>query len=183
MAGFSLFSLPVLRQLFSSAVRHSTPTLPPHLSVVAPDRVDFIRFANSEKLVVVGFRNGNVGVWRLKNLVQGDITPQLVIPSPTASPLLNLLPCPSPNSSLVLVLSTTKVLTLDLSTSTVVSNFPAGLNASSACWSVKGKQVVVGTRGGALAQFTPSGEQRGEIMSLPATLLNDGQSWEGRFSQ
>jgi hypothetical protein len=53
------------------------------------------------------------------------------------------------------------------------------MNPTAACWSVKGKQVVVGVQGGNLIQFTPAGEQRGEATGLPDQLLSTGDRWEG----
>lgn len=177
--GFNLFSLPLLRQLFASATRHSTPTLPPSIHIPTSSRVDSLHFINSDKTLIAAFRDSSIGVWRLKDLVLGSIIPTGLLPASSATPFLDVLPCPAANSSLLLTVSSSMVNVIDISTSTLVSTFPVGMNPTAACWSVKGKQVVVGMKGGNLIQFTPTGEQRGEAMGLPDQLLSTGDMWEG----
>lgn len=70
----------------------------------------------------------------------------------------------------------TSVHLINLETSSLASTFPADLEATAACWSVKGKQVAIGTRHGFIAQYTPEGEKKAEI-APPSEL--EGQ-WEVR---
>lgn len=72
-AGFALFSLPTIRSTLASASPHSTPNVPPTLSVSTTAPVDFLRFAMGEKIVVAGLRDGSVAIWRLKSLVEGNV--------------------------------------------------------------------------------------------------------------
>lgn len=93
----------------------------------------------------------------------------------TPSPLLDVLPNPSPSSPLVILLSPTSLTIHNLETQSLVTSFPPTLLASSVCWSVKGKQIAVGSRLGFITQFTPEGVAKAEI-GLPLELLNNG--WE-----
>ncbi|KAK4703129.1 hypothetical protein P7C70_g3097, partial [Phenoliferia sp. Uapishka_3] len=173
--GFALYSLASIRSLLASSPSHSTPDLPATLHVPTPQRVDFLRFAMGDKVVLAGMRDGTVGVWRLKNLVESNNVPNYIFPS-VQSPILDLLPNPAPTSSIVVVLSTTSVQFLDIETSTLVNTFPAELQATAACWSVKGKQISIGTRQGIIGQYTPEGEKKSEI-ARPSDLEGE---WEVR---
>lgn len=147
-----------------------------------------------DKIVLGGMRDGSVGVWRLKTLVEGNVrlsihtrrtstnpvsqaTPSHMFPALSPSPLFDVLPNPAPSSPLVVLLSPQSLTLLNLETQAPVAFFPADLQATAACWSVKGKQVAVGTRGGTIAQFTPEGEKKAEI-GLPLALA--GESWDVR---
>ncbi|KAL8291693.1 hypothetical protein RQP46_001951 [Phenoliferia psychrophenolica] len=176
--GFSLYALASIRSLVASSEQHSQPELRPVLQVPTPARVDFVRFAMGDKIVLAGMRDGTVGVWRLKSLVEGSVRPvaPITVFPPAPSPLLDLLPNPAPSSSIVAVLSLTGLGLIDLESQSVVSTFPADLEATAACWSVKGKQIAVGTRRGLIAQFTPEGVKKAEIP--PPTALEG--PWEVR---
>lgn len=73
--GFALFSLSTLRSTLAAASPHSTPAVPPTLSVPTSAPVDFLRFAMGEKIVAAGLRDGSVAIWRLKSLVEGNVRP------------------------------------------------------------------------------------------------------------
>lgn len=59
---------------------HTTPDLPATLQVPVQARVDFVRFAYGDRLVLAGMRDGTVGVWRLQNLVAGNASHQTNLP-------------------------------------------------------------------------------------------------------
>ncbi|GAA5834325.1 hypothetical protein JCM11251_007959 [Rhodosporidiobolus azoricus] len=181
--GFSLFSLPSLRQTLSTASPHSSPSLSPSASITTPTPVDFLRFGLGETRVLAGLRDGSVLVFGLKELVQGSTTPLATIPS-SGTPLRDLLPNPAPTSSQILLLTSTSTLLIaDLSSpSSPAKSLPTPAPATSACWSVKGKQLVVGLSGGGIAQMTPEGEIKATLS--PATgLASIGGSWEVRDLQ
>lgn len=73
--GFCLFSLGTIRSAFLTATPHSVPQVLPQLQVPIPNKIDFIRLASSEKLVVVGMNNGSIVVWDLQRLAGGDVSP------------------------------------------------------------------------------------------------------------
>lgn len=191
--GFSLFSLDALRHLVSTATPSTTPELAHHLQVSTASPVDFLRLAMGDKVVLAGMRDGTVAVYRLKHLVEGNVggsycslyiganpesqsSPMTVFPS-AGSHLLDILPNPAPASPLVVILTPMSLTVVDLETQSAVSTFPPQLQATSACWSVKGKQIAVGTRGGMIAQFTPEGEVKAEI-GLPTGIASE--AWEVR---
>lgn len=72
--GFGLFSLPALRSAVEAATPHDTPRVEPKLAVPTTAPVDVLRFAMADKLVLAGLRDGTVVVWRLKSLVEGQVT-------------------------------------------------------------------------------------------------------------
>lgn len=76
------------------------------------------------------------------------------------------------------MLTATSLAVVSLSTFQPLVFFPTHLNITAACWSVKGKQIVVGMRGGGMAQFTPEGEKKAEI-AAPVSL--QGAGWDGMF--
>lgn len=154
-----------------------------------------------ERLVVAGLRDGSIAVWRLKQLVEGQVrrlarllssedslietritsqaSPLRTI-SAGSSALVGLCPNPAPDSPLLAVLAPTAPLTIyNLETASVHATFPADLAATSACWSVKGKQLVVGTSAAALVQLTPEGEQKA-VVPAPADLIALGGAFEVR---
>lgn len=93
------------------------------------------------------------------------------------SPLLSLHPCPAPSSPLVALLTTTSLGFINLETHSAASPFPPTLGATAACWSVKGKQLAVGTASGLVGQWTPEGVQKAELQ-LPGGLSSTGGAWE-----
>lgn len=135
-------------------------------------------------------------MWKLEGLAKGEVRPSLSLSflqgrlTPNATrpqtaphatlpslapqtPLLDLLPNPDPSSPLLAVVHPSAPLTIyDLSsTSPSATTFPT--RGTSACWSVKGKQLAVGlpadSSGGAVAQFTPQGERKASL-ARPASL-------------
>lgn len=88
------------------------------------------------------------------------------------APLLDLCPNPAPDSPLLAVVSPSAPLTIfNLETSSVHSTFPASPDGAptAACWSVKGKQLAVGTASGTILQYTPEGDQKARL-ARPADL-------------
>ncbi|SCZ99633.1 BZ3500_MvSof-1268-A1-R1_Chr3-1g06172 [Microbotryum saponariae] len=169
---FVLFSLSSLHQLLSTAAAHSTPSLEPQLAVPTPHPVDHLHFAQSDHSLIVALRDGQVLVYSLKQLVQGQsldvrqqTTPQHTLPSVGGS-LLSIHGCPAEFSPLVLLVATTpsppRIINLTSPTASQTA-FPPGLMATSACWSVKGKQISVGDVDGLVAQYTPEGQLKGSI--------------------
>ncbi|BGP58371.1 hypothetical protein JCM8202_001872 [Rhodotorula sphaerocarpa] len=177
--GFGLYSRPKLRATIEAAAPHDTPRVEPHLAVSTAAPVDFLHFAMGERLVVAGLRDGSIAVWRLKQLVEGQASPLRTI-SAGSSALVGLCPNPAPDSPLLAVLSPNAPLTIyNLETASAHATFPADLAATSACWSVKGKQLVVGTSAAALVQLTPEGEQKA-VVQAPADLTALGGAFEVR---
>lgn len=72
--GFSIHSLPTIRTTLSTSAPHTIPEAIAHLQVTTPNRVDFLRFAMGDKLVLAGMRDGVVAVYRLKSLVEGNVS-------------------------------------------------------------------------------------------------------------
>lgn len=77
------------------------------------------------------------------------------------------------------MLKTTGLELVSLTTFQPLTAFAAGADATSASWSVKGKQIAVGLRGGQIVQYTPEGEKKSEIPA-PGTL--EGAGFEGASS-
>ncbi|GEM11245.1 nuclear pore complex protein Nup214 [Rhodotorula toruloides] len=178
--GFALFSLQILRSTIASASPHTTPNVPPTLSVSTSAPVDFLRFAMGEKIVVAGLRDGSVAIWRLKSLVEGNTEPLRTIPAVAPSPLLDVCPNPAPESPLLAIISPSAPMTVfNIESSSVHATFSSSFSATSGCWSVKGKQIAIGTRGGTLLQLTPEGEQKASL-GLPSDLATQGGEWEVR---
>ncbi|BGP11697.1 hypothetical protein JCM10049v2_007617 [Rhodotorula toruloides] len=178
--GFALFSLPTIRSTLASASPHSTPNVPPTLSVSTTAPVDFLRFAMGEKIVVAGLRDGSVAIWRLKSLVEGNTAPLRTIPAVAPSPLLDVCPNPAPDSPLLAIISPAAPMTVfNIESSSIHATFSPSFTATAGCWSVKGKQIAVGTRGGTVSQLTPEGEQKASL-ALPSDLATQGGEWEVR---
>ncbi|GAA5830463.1 hypothetical protein JCM3766R1_002730 [Sporobolomyces carnicolor] len=175
-SGFSLFSLDALRGAFESATPHSTPEPSRHLTVPTEAPVDHIRFAMGDQLVVAALRDSSLVVWRLKSLVvEKDTNPLRTIPA-VPGRILQVLPNPAPSSPLVCVISSSSPPVIhNLETSTVHSTFdaPSRFEPTCASWSVKGKQLAVGTRDGRILQFTPEGELKAEL-AVPSSLEQSG---------
>lgn len=70
----NLFKLDLIRSTYKNAESRSTPELKPQLSVMTNDVVEFVRFGMSDKVALAGMRGGSVGVWRLKSLVEGNVS-------------------------------------------------------------------------------------------------------------
>ncbi|GAA6055606.1 hypothetical protein NBRC10513_007070 [Rhodotorula toruloides] len=178
--GFALFSLSTLRSTLASASPHSTPDVPPTLSVTTSAPVDFLRFAMGEKIVVAGLRDGSVAIWRLKSLVEGDTAPLRTIPAVAPSPLLDVCPNPGPESPLLAIISPAASMTVfNIESSSIHATISSSFAATAGCWSVKGKQIAVGIRGGTVLQLTPEGEQKASL-ALPSDLATQGGEWEVR---
>lgn len=80
--GFALHSLAAIRESISSASAYSTPIVAPQLHVPLNSRVDFIKLGDGETLLVVGCRDGSLGVWDLGTLITGNVRTLPVVPSP-----------------------------------------------------------------------------------------------------
>ncbi|KAI5478768.1 feruloyl esterase-like protein [Pseudohyphozyma bogoriensis] len=182
MEGFALFSMATLRSTFANSPPHQAAPVEatPTLIVPSPARVDFVRFAFGDKLVIVGTRDGSVGVWKLKSLVEGNTAPAYGFPPAAPGPIIDILPNPAPSSPLLAILAAGSLTVYDLSTFTPHSTFPPSLSPTSACWSVRGKQIAVGTANGSIGQFTPEGEVKAEIGLPVFPPESAGGVWEVR---
>ncbi|KAM0749624.1 hypothetical protein T439DRAFT_35452 [Meredithblackwellia eburnea MCA 4105] len=176
--GFSLFSLSTIHSTLETAEPHSTPEVTPIAQVNTNGvQVDFVRFAMGDKAVLAGLRDGTVVVWRTQNLVNGNITPTTTIPVSPGPPLLDLLPNPAPTSPFLACLTPNATLMYNLNTQSLHATLPP---CTSACWSVKGKQITLAfpspasASGAALGQFTSEGEQKALVPLPPSLPTEDG---------
>ncbi|KDN48832.1 hypothetical protein RSAG8_02819, partial [Rhizoctonia solani AG-8 WAC10335] len=144
----------------------------------------FIRFAASHTKVIVIVRTDDT--WNLEVFNAEDICRESVggvKPTHTLSlggeDVIDMQPNPSEGSEVVAILrgrqsSTSFLDMINLSTASRIASWGAanGLDEATALtsisWSVRGKQIVVGTRSGELVQFTPEGERKQTIPSPPS---------------
>ncbi|SCV74539.1 BQ2448_7568 [Microbotryum intermedium] len=118
--------------------------------------------------------------WALSDSYSLDVdpqtTPEHTLPSSGGS-LLSIHPCPAEYSPLVLLVPSTpsppRIINLASPTPSQAA-FPSDLKATSASWSVRGKQVSVGDVDGLVAQYTPEGQLKGSI-PRPSSLSADYQ--------
>ncbi|KAM0787301.1 hypothetical protein ACM66B_007077 [Microbotryomycetes sp. NB124-2] len=173
--GFAVYSLSAIRSTLDLAEPHSSSLVSPLVQVATATQADTLRFAKSDKIVVAGLRDASLGVWSLRSLVSGSVPPLHVFP-PAGAALLDVRPCPAPSSPLVALLTPGAVGIVDVDTRQPVSSFSSAQLGSptSLCWSVKGKQIVVGFSSGSLAQFTPEGEQKA-VIPPPAALSSSSE--------
>ncbi|KAJ1307665.1 hypothetical protein OPQ81_001758 [Rhizoctonia solani] len=144
----------------------------------------FVRFANSHTKVVVVVRKDDT--WSLEIFNAEDICRESVGDvKPTHTLLLggedviDMQPNPSEGSEVVAILrgrqsSSSSLDMINISTASKITTWgPAkSMDESTAftsiSWSVRGKQIVVGTRNGDLLQFTPEGERKQTIPPPPS---------------
>lgn len=133
----------------------------------------FLRIADQEQRLVVGLANGRIATWLISDLVHNKINNVAILqpPSPGLS-LLELAPNPSDRPELCIALygaSTSPgqlrsgtAISFDLRSSQWGSELKPtnGAATTSLCWSVKGKQIVLGLSDGSLAQISPEGEAK-----------------------
>lgn len=116
------------------------------------------------------------------------IRPLIKQPSPLhifpaiSSTLAILAPCPAPSSPLLFALSVSHTLHVyNLESLTCSSPFPAlPAPPTALAWSVKGKQITLGTQGGGISQWSPEGQQKSAEVPLPPSLVEMGGQWEVR---
>lgn len=84
--GFIVHPLSSIRNLFTSSERNSDPTLDsPAASIDTlsnprlASRVNFLKIANNEFLILVGFENGRVAAWDIQTCLQsGNVSNQVI---------------------------------------------------------------------------------------------------------
>ncbi|CAE6438308.1 unnamed protein product, partial [Rhizoctonia solani] len=144
----------------------------------------FVHFATSHTKVVVVVRGDNTWILEIFNAEDicresvGDVKPTHTL-SLGGEDVVDMQPNPSEGSELVAILrgrqsSTSHLDIINVSTATRLTSWGAANTQdestalTSISWSVRGKQIVVGTRGGELVQFTPEGERKQTIPPPPS---------------
>ncbi|KAJ9097532.1 hypothetical protein QFC19_006706 [Naganishia cerealis] len=170
-------SLKVYRvaKLAKQALESSTTSrAEPEQSVELQSRPQWIRLAMGDRKVITGSLDGTVNAWDIKDILTGTAIPERIFEDAT-SPILNLLPNPSPEGGLpqlVLALTMSSLVVLDIgSANKVIRRIDQGF--TSVAWSPKGKQFLLGKADGTLEQYTPEGEKKAEI-PLPSALASEG---------
>lgn len=175
-----MYGLGALRAQLKQAEAHSEVNASPAKRWTLPSKVISVRFAYSDKLVIASLADGSIAAYRLKALVQGGTSPVLTSKAPFTPQ--DLLPNPAPGSPLVALVPSPfsaappQLALLNADANAITTPFPAAVQATCACWSVKGKQIAVGTRQGAIAQMTPEGDVKAEI-PLPPSLDTTAGWW------
>ncbi|CAE6389581.1 unnamed protein product [Rhizoctonia solani] len=136
----------------------------------------FVHFAASHTKIVVIVRVDNA--WNLDIFNAEDVKPTHTV-SLGAEDVVDMQPNPSEGSDVVAILrgrssSSSCLDMINVATASRVASWGAANSAdestalTSISWSVRGKQIVVGTRGGDLVQFTPEGERKQTIPPPPS---------------
>lgn len=171
-AGFDLHRLSSLRETFKKAERSSCPRAQAFhtTSTTAQGPVQFLAFADADSRLVCGLTNGAICIYGEAG--QGEAM-QVAPPSPNAL-LTGLIPNPGDRSDLCLAIyaaspeaskgGTCHV--LDVRNGQWLATLPESL-VTSAAWSNKGKQLVLGLRSGELVQLTPEGEVKARLAPPP----------------
>ncbi|TYJ58262.1 hypothetical protein B9479_001088 [Cryptococcus floricola] len=144
------------------------PEIAPVQTVSLPARPVWIRSAMNEERLVVATANGaGIFVWNLKDIIAGSTNPLHSFSTNIPSHLLNVLPNPSSDSlgRLVALVANEGLVMADIEEGKLMP--PVAGPFSSACWSQKGKQILVGKPSGELVQYTPDGVAKAEIPHPP----------------
>ncbi|KAF8674123.1 Nuclear pore complex [Rhizoctonia solani] len=143
----------------------------------------FVHFATSHTKVVVVVRADNT--WNLEIFNSEDICRESVgdvKPTHTlslgAEDVVDMQPNPSEESEVIAILrgrnSSSVLDMINVTAGSRINSWGAANSAdestalTSISWSVRGKQIVAGTRGGDLVQFTPEGERKQTIPPPPS---------------
>ncbi|QRV89838.1 hypothetical protein RhiJN_17856 [Ceratobasidium sp. AG-Ba] len=174
-----------LRERQSITPEDGPTPLEPKRTIAISGAPFFVKFAATHTKIVVAVSQADS--WSLEIFNSEDVCKE---DSADAKPLhtfslgkevvIDMQPNPSEDSEIVALLRGRKSSSscLDIinvvSATRVTSWGPANVmeeNATftSLCWSVRGKQIVAGTKGGELAQFTPEGARK-QIISPPPSL-------------
>ncbi|CAO1622512.1 unnamed protein product [Sympodiomycopsis kandeliae] len=166
---FIVHPLKELRKLMRDAEKGSKPELTQpwkKIQVTADTHITTLKLARDESAVVAGLSNGSLAVWNLADIKAGKVDPVKVI-SISQEPQTILLPNPSAYPDLIFTLtssSTASLTDLTSSSSRTITADLSGAKITSACWSVKGKQLALGLSDGQIVQVSP------DDFSIKATL-------------
>ncbi|WVQ76614.1 hypothetical protein IAR50_006287 [Cryptococcus sp. DSM 104548] len=144
------------------------PDIAPVQTVPLPARPVWIRSAmNEERLIVATVNGAGIFVWSLKDIMAGSTNPLQSFTANIPNHLLNVLPNPSLDSlgRLVALVANEGLVMADIEEGKLMP--PVSGPFSSACWSQKGKQILVGKPTGELVQYTPDGIAKAEIPCPP----------------
>ena len=143
-----------------------------------PDTGDanILTFAANESLLLVGTSHGSILIWEVSSLRTSPLTPR-IMPPPNGlntARIHMLAPNPGDKNALCVALlnvdpssrqhGTAHI--FDLCEAQWVCTLPAS-HVTSACWSTRGKQLVLGLQSGELLQLTPEGEVKATLPPLP----------------
>lgn len=181
-AGFIAHQLTEVRNLCSSSTRKNLPKLDKPLSLVKTvddtqlgSKVSFLRLGDQDQRLIVGLANGRIAVWLVSDLIRQNERNMILLqpPSPNLT-LLELSPNPSDRPELCIALYSASERNQLRSGIAICFNVKSGQwgaelkpqggsQTTSLCWSVKGKQIVLGLQDGSLAQMTPEGESKNVV--------------------
>ena len=157
--------------------------------------VDFVKFANGDRDLLVATLDGRIFVFSIKEILSNPSAarPRHCFPSSssTSGIILDLLPNPSPTEPLLniagIITESGDVRLLDLAHLQEVpaqGNLSGGLGATTACWSPVGKQLAVGTRNGCVVAVTPEGVAKtvfGPLPNQPGNLAGTSRDRPSHF--
>ena len=177
--GVVVFDLHALRKTFTRAERNASPSAPVLSTLtLPPDTGDanILTFAANESLLLVGTSHGSILIWDVSSLRTSPLTPR-IMPPPNGlntARIHMLAPNPGDKNALCVALlnvdpssrqhGTAHI--FDLCEAQWVCTLPAS-HVTSACWSTRGKQLVLGLQSGELLQLTPEGEVKATLPPLP----------------
>ena len=177
--GVVVFDLHALRKTFTRAERNASPSAPVLSTLtLPPDTGDanILTFAANESLLLVGTSHGSILIWEVSSLRTSPLTPR-IMPPPNGlntARIHMLAPNPGDKNALCVALlnvdpssrqhGTAHI--FDLCEAQWVCTLPAS-HVTSACWSTRGKQLVLGLQSGELLQLTPEGEVKATLPPLP----------------
>ena len=177
--GVVVFDLHALRKTFTRAERNASPSAPVLSTLtLPPDTGDanILTFAANESLLLVGTSHGSILIWEVSSLRTSPLTPR-IMPPPNGlntARIHMLAPNPGDKNTLCVALlnvdpssrqhGTAHI--FDLCEAQWVCTLPAS-HVTSACWSTRGKQLVLGLQSGELLQLTPEGEVKATLPPLP----------------
>ena len=177
--GVVVFDLHALRKTFTRAERNASPSAPVLSTLtLPPDTGDanILTFAANESLLLVGTSHGSILIWEVSSLRTSPLTPR-IMPPPNGlntARIHMLAPNPGDKNALCVALlnvdpssrqhGTAHI--FDLCEAQWVCTLPAN-HVTSACWSTRGKQLVLGLQSGELLQLTPEGEVKATLPPLP----------------
>ena len=177
--GVVVFDLHALRKTFTRAERNASPSAPVLSTLtLPPDTGDanILTFAANESLLLVGTSHGSILIWEVSSLRTSPLTPR-IMPPPNGlntARIHMLAPNPGDKNALCLALlnvdpssrqhGTAHI--FDLCEAQWVCTLPAN-HVTSACWSTRGKQLVLGLQSGEILQLTPEGEVKATLPPLP----------------
>ncbi|WOO77876.1 Nucleoporin [Vanrija pseudolonga] len=162
--------LSALHKLVEDAVKDATNVnSTPVATVPLPARPVWIKLATGDQRLVVVTANDAVLLFQLQDLAAGNTAPYATLTSGIPSNLLDVLPNPAAPSeqqaNLVTLLAPQGLVFVDVAKAQVSKPLAGPFTAGS--WSVKGKQIVLGTPDGKLVQYSPEGEVKNQVPAPP----------------